>query len=116
MLADGLDGALAIGLEHGVGHAVGERAIDVVMHLDELEGQMRFEHVDDQARAAVAGIDHHFKRLELGDIDIGEQMRDVARVGIELRELARYQCRGRQRAGLDERAHVFKAGVGADGA
>ena len=57
-----------------------------VVHLDELERQMRLQLVDDEARAAVAGIDHDLEGLELADVDIGQQMRDVG--------LRRYRCDG----------------------
>ena len=47
------------------------------MNLDELERQMRLELIDDEPRAAVAGIHDNFQRLELRDIDVGQQMRDI---------------------------------------
>ncbi len=54
-----------------------ERTIRLVVNLDETERQMRLQRVDDRSRAAIAGIDHDFQRLERAGIDIAQQMGDV---------------------------------------
>ena len=46
-----------------------------MVHLDELEGQVRLELIHDEPGAAVAGIDHDFQALELSHIDVRQQMR-----------------------------------------
>lgn len=51
-------GGVAVFRQQRVGDAVGEVAIGFVEDADELERQLRCKQVDDQAGAAVAGVDH----------------------------------------------------------
>src|SRR5262249_36146295 len=46
-------------LEHRVRNTVRERAIGFMVHLDELERQMRFELVDNETGATVSRINHN---------------------------------------------------------
>ncbi len=54
-----------------------ERAIGLVIDLDELERQVRLELVDDQPGAAVAGIDHDLEALELVGRHVAEQVPQI---------------------------------------
>ncbi len=60
---DGIAGGSAVFRQQGIGDAVGKGPFGLVMNLDELEGQMRLQRIDDRSGAAVAGIDHHPQRL-----------------------------------------------------
>ena len=55
-----------------IGDAIGEMAIRFVMHLDELEGQVRLQCVHHSTRAAITRRAHNFQRLERRDINIGQ--------------------------------------------
>ena len=63
--ADGIRRGRAVLLEHRIRHAVRERAVGVVIDLDELERQMRLELVDDEAGAAVARIHDDLELAQL---------------------------------------------------
>ena len=58
VLAQRLDRCRVVLDEHRVRHAVRERAVRLVVHLDELEWQVLLELVDDQAGTAVACVHH----------------------------------------------------------
>ncbi len=62
----------AVLLEHGIRDAVGKAAVRLMVDLDELERQVRLQPVDDEAGAAVAGIDHDLQGLELRHVDVGQ--------------------------------------------
>ena len=86
-----------------------------MVHLDELERQMLLQQIDDEARAAIAGIDHDFQRLQLCQIDIGQQVPDVGRVGINRAPLA--ACRGgREVRRVGVRLDILQSVIAADGA
>ena len=74
--------------QHRVGHAVRERAVRLVVHLDELERQVLLELVDDQAGAAVAGVHDDLQRLELRAVDVRQQVLDVLRHDVDGEALA----------------------------
>ena len=77
-LRDRLDRRAWFSSSIGFGTPFGKRAVGLVVNLDELERQVRLELVDDQARAAVAGVHDDLQRLELRAIDVPQQVRDVA--------------------------------------
>ena len=118
VLADGLDGGRAVGLEHRVRYAVREMAIGRVPDLDELERQVRLEQVHERSRPAVAGIDHDLETTQLAAIDVGEQVVDVRATRVERVAQTRAPTvrrhRRRQPPVLDHRRHVLEARVGAD--
>src|SRR5687767_9340265 len=84
VLSNGLNGGLAVLLDHRVRHAIREGAIRLVMNLDELEWQMRFEQINDCTCAAVASVHDDLELLEPGAIQIRQQMRDVFFPSIDL--------------------------------
>ena len=104
----------AILLDHGVGNPVGKAPVGLVVHLDELEGQVRFELIDDEPRPAVAGVHDDFQGLELAHSDVGEEVRDIRRQGVERRACAAMWGLRKLRA-LREAANVFETVVDADG-
>ena len=53
---DGLRRLGALLGQERIGDAVGQRRVGLVVDLDELERQVRFEQVDDRSRAAVPGV------------------------------------------------------------
>jgi hypothetical protein len=83
-----LDGGDAVLLEQRVRYAVREVAVRRVVHLDEFEGQLRLQRVDDRAGTAVAGVHHDLQRLQRGAIHIAQQVLDVARARIEALQAA----------------------------
>ena len=56
VLAQRLERAARFSSSIGLGTPLREFAVGLVVHLDELERQVRLELVDDEARAAVAGV------------------------------------------------------------
>src|SRR6266850_7581467 len=60
-----IGGGGTVFLQHRVRDAVWEGAIGFVVHLDELEREVRLERIDDQPRPAVAGIHHHLELAKL---------------------------------------------------
>ena len=99
--------------QHRVRHAVRERAVRLVVHLDELERQERLELVDDQPRAAVAGVHDDLERLQLRAIDVRQQVLDV--LGHDVHGEALTDARGRRElARLCDPADVLQAVVAAD--
>src|SRR5208282_3822057 len=48
-----IGGALAVLLDHRIGHPIRERAIGIVVNLDELEWQMRFKLINDETCASI---------------------------------------------------------------
>ena len=111
---DGLDGGRAVLLQHRVRDAVRKCAVRLVVHLDELERQVRLELIDDQAGAAVTGVDDDLERLQCRLVDIGQQVCDVGLrgVGRDARALAR---RAGKLPGFGKLADVLKSVVAADG-
>ena len=83
MLAHRSDGRSAIFRQQRIGHPVGKVAVGLVMQLDKLKRQVRFQQVDHPAGAAVARIHHYFQGLQAGHIDIGQQVLDIGLVGIQ---------------------------------
>src|ERR1700722_20243319 len=63
-IANSLDGAGPVLLQHRVGYPIGKRTIGPVIDLDELKRQTRLELIDDQSGAAVPGVDDHLEGLE----------------------------------------------------
>ncbi len=64
-------------LDHRVRHTVREIPVRLVMQLDELDRQMRFEPIEYRAGTAVAGVDDDFERLDSLRVDVGEQVGDI---------------------------------------
>ena len=77
MGVDGRNGGSAILRKHRIRDAVREVAVRFMVHFAKLKRQMRLERIDDQARAAIAGIDHDGQRLQCGRFHIGQKMRNV---------------------------------------
>src|SRR6202042_2537864 len=77
VLGDSLHGRLAVLLEHGVGHAIRKAAIGFMMNLDEFEGQMRLEPVDNEPWPTVAGVDDDLQGLERCQVNVGQQMFNI---------------------------------------
>ena len=77
MLAHRLRRGVAAFRQQGIGNAVRERAVRLVVNLDEPKRQMGLQRIDDRPRATVAGVDHDLQRLERAGIDIAQQMGDV---------------------------------------
>ena len=74
LLAHDFRRRLAVLLQDRVRHAVREVAVRLVVDLDEVERELLLERVDDRAGRAVAD---DLERLELRDVDIGEDVVDV---------------------------------------
>ena len=74
--------------QHRVRHAVRERAVGLVLHLDEFERQERRELVDDEPGAAVARMHHDLERLQLRAVDVREQVLDVVGHDVDGKSLA----------------------------
>lgn len=93
--------------------AVREIAIGLVMHLDERERQALLDRIDDHAGDAVAGVDDDLERLELGHVDVAEQVPDVAFAIAHFRDdgFALWAFRGR---GGDGFFDLAQAGVARD--
>ena len=87
-LLERLERRAAVFLEHRVRHAVRERAVGFVAHLDELERQVRLELVDREPRAAVARVDHDLELAQHLAVHVAEQVIDVVLRGVEMRDLA----------------------------
>ena len=54
-----------------------------MVNLDEFERQMRLELIDDQSRAAVAGVHDDLQGLQLRHVDVGQQVLDIGVGGID---------------------------------
>ena len=108
-----LGGHRAVFFQHRVRHAVRERAVRLVVQLDELKRQVVLDQVDDQPRPAVARVRDDPDGLEHGPIDVAEQVLAIARadVGLDHRALP---GRGAELAALRQLADVLQAGVAAD--
>src|SRR5690606_118841 len=64
VLTNSLDGGLAVLLQQRVGDTIGEVTVGLMMHPDELEGEMGCQQIHDGSGTPVAGIDHQFQWLE----------------------------------------------------
>ena len=106
-------GAAWFSMQHRVRHAVRERAVRLVVHLDELERQVLLELVDDQTRAAVAGMHDDLQRLELRAVDVRQQVLDVLRHDVDGEAFADARRLG-ENALLRDAADVLQAVVAAD--
>lgn len=67
-------GGCAVLWQDRVGHTVGEVTIGLVVHLDELEGQVLLKGIDHQARTAITGVHHDLHGLQGAGIDIAQQV------------------------------------------
>src|SRR5580704_6403280 len=108
------DRGRTIVLEHGVRHAIRKPAIRLVVDLDELEGQVRLEAIQNRAGRAVARVHHDPQALQFVHIDIGEQVLDVRWNDVDA---AAHTALSRiaKRAALGAGANLLKASVRADG-
>ena len=86
-----------------------------MVNLDELERQMRLELIDDEPRAAVAGIHDNFQRLELRHINIGQQVLDVGGHDIDAMAHAGARCALGNSLALRKAANFLKTVIAADG-
>ena len=77
-----LRGRDAVGLQHGVRHAVRESAIGGVIEFHELKRQMRLEQIDEQPCSAVAGIHNNFQFAQCLPVDVPQEMIDIPLLGI----------------------------------
>ena len=89
LLAHDFRRRLAVLLQDRVRHAVREVAVRLVVDLDEVERELLLERVDDRAGRAVARVRDDLERLELRDIDIGEDVVDVLFEDVLRLDLAR---------------------------
>ena len=63
VLPDRIDCGLAIFLQQGIWHTIGEVAIGLMVNLDEFKGQMWFQQVDDGAGTTIARVANNFQRF-----------------------------------------------------
>src|SRR5262249_29260554 len=88
LLAHHLYGGSPILFQHWIRYAVGKITVRIVEQLDEHERQARLEPIDDQTCAAIASIDHDLERLELGQVNIAQQMLEVSVARVQRGALA----------------------------
>ncbi len=104
-----------------VGLVVGEGAVQLEVHRDELDRQAVEDGRHGVAAHAVAGVHRDLERADRGEVDEAEQVVGVAAQGVLLGEHARLHALGRDRdgvvlggPGLDQLADLGQAGVLAD--
>ncbi len=101
--------------EHGIRDAVRECSVRGVMDLDEFEGQVRLQLIDDQPGSAVARVDHDLQFPQFRAIDVTEEVCKVFLTEVQLALAAGRRGFGGQAARLDQRPHVLQARISADG-
>ncbi len=112
--------------QHGIGYPVRERPVGFVVDLDEFEGQGALKQIDDRPGATVAGVHDHLQGLQFRDVDVREQVLDVARTRVGLSQRSARNSRAVPPAPVTvarqpENLHggfldLDETGVGADGA
>ena len=106
-----------VGRVERVGLVVGEGAVELEVHRDQVEGQA-VEHGGHGVPAhAVARVDHDLQGADGGEVDQGQEMGRVVGQRVALDDRARLRGRGRRalpRPLLDQRADLGEAGVLAD--
>ena len=112
-LADRLHRGLAVLLQHGIRDPVRKMPVRLMMNFDELERQMRFELVDDESGAAVAGIHHNFERFQRRQVHIGQEVAHIGFGGIDAMPHTQAR-RGGEPAELGKPADVGQTIVAAD--
>ena len=71
---DGICRGGAIFRQDGVGYAVGEVSVRLVVHFDKFERQVLFQFINHQAGAAVAGVADDGHGLEGAGVDVAQQV------------------------------------------
>ena len=112
--ADGVDRGRPVLDEHRVRHAVREVAVRLVVHLDELERQVRLDQVQRRARGAVARVDHDLEVGQRRQVDEAQQLADIVVSHVDLAVFAR-RVGNLPFVALGNPANVLEARVAADG-
>ena len=115
---DRIGGGRAIFRQDGVGDAVGEAAVRLMVDLDELHRHAKglealLQSVDDVTGGAVAGVDHQLERLERRGVDVAEQVFDVG-ILAGLAAQAAALLHRREGVFLGQALDILEAGVAAD--
>ncbi len=105
------DAALQLGAVlglQGVQPVVRQAAVRVEVQADQLHRQLRVDALEDRADHAVAGVGHHFERLERADVDQAQDCLDEIFRQIQLADRALAHGR-RVVVGLDDPPQVLDA-------
>jgi hypothetical protein len=113
VLHDGAPEVLLVLGHDRVGRVVRERAVELHVQRDELEGKALEHRRDGERPHPVGGVGHHGQRVERGRVDHAEQMVHVPIQHDLDRELAAPGAR--RRVGLREGLDLLQAGLRADG-